>query len=369
MKGINLMMSAALFAVAACSCDGGKEPVVPADEETVNVSPTILYCSAPAQELTLDVAASAAFQAFPEDGVEWLSVTPSYSAQKNAVVTVKVEDNVSFKERSSFVTIKCGTTRVKVPLTQAAMEQGEIDIDIPAGYQLVWQDEFNKGDVPSSAEWWYETGGGGWGNGEFQTYVNQAQNGTDLAYVSDGTLKIEARKIGSTVYSIRMNTRKCWTYGWFEARLKVTDVPGSWPAFWMMPQNYKAWPDDGEVDIMEYAISTQGKNRSSSSIHCKSYNHLAGTGKTHVQSVANAAGEFHVYACEWTPNGFTFYIDGKAHHSFANDGRNNYATWPFYNPFYLKLNLAWGGNMGGTVDESRLPAVYEVDYVRVFQKN
>ena len=369
MKGINLMMSAALFAVAACSCDGGKEPVVPADEETVNVSPTILSCSAPAQELTLDVAASAAFQAFPEDGVEWLSVTPSYSAQKNAVVTVKVEDNVSFKERSSFVTIKCGTTRVKVPLTQAAMEQGEIDIDIPAGYQLVWQDEFNKGDVPSSAEWWYETGGGGWGNGEFQTYVNQAQNGTDLAYVSDGTLKIEARKIGSTVYSIRMNTRKCWTYGWFEARLKVTDVPGSWPAFWMMPQNYKAWPDDGEVDIMEYAISTQGKNRSSSSIHCKSYNHLAGTGKTHVQSVANAAGEFHVYACEWTPNGFTFYIDGKAHHSFANDGRNNYATWPFYNPFYLKLNLAWGGNMGGTVDESRLPAVYEVDYVRVFQKN
>ena len=365
---IRLYVIPVLLAVAACSCGGGKEPVNPIEDETVNVSPTVLSCKAPATELSLNVTASAAFQAFPEDGIDWLSVTPSYSAEKSAVVTVKVADNVSFRERSSFVTIKCGTTRVKVPLTQAAMEQGEIDIDIPAGYQLVWQDEFNKGDVPASAEWWYETGGNGWGNNELQTYVNQAQGGTDLAYLSNGTLKIEARKIGSTVYSIRMNTRKSWTYGWFEARLKVTDVPGSWPAFWMMPQNFKAWPDDGEVDIMEYAISTQGKNRSSSSIHCKAYNHVAGTGRTHVQSVANAAGEFHVYACEWTPDGFTFYIDGKAHHRFANDGKNNYSTWPFYNPFYLKLNLAWGGNMGGSVDENQLPAVFEVDYVRVFQK-
>jgi hypothetical protein len=35
------------------------------------------------------------------------------------------------------------------------------------------------------------------------------------------------------------------------------------------------------------------------------------------------------------------------------------------------LNLAWGGNWGGYegIDESSLPAVYEIDYVRVSQKN
>ena len=357
-----------LLVAAACSCGGSKEPV-PADTETVSVNPTELSCAAPATTLTLNVTASAAFQAFAEDGVDWVTVTPSYSAEKSAAVTVQVTDNIAYKARESFVTIKCGTTRVKVPLKQAAMKQDEIDIDIPDGYHLVWQDEFEKSGAPSGTDWWYETGAGGWGNNELQNYVAQAQNGTDIAYISDGTLKIAAQKIGNTVYSVRMNTKKYWTYGWFEARIKVTDVPGSWPAFWMMPQNFKAWPDDGEVDIMEYAISTQGKNKSSSSIHCKAYNHTIGTGKTHVQSVSNAATEFHTYACEWTADGFTFFIDGKAHHTFANDKTGNYNTWPFYNPFYLKLNLAWGGNMGGKVDESQLPAVYEIDYVRVFQKD
>ena len=366
MKGINLFLSAALFAVAACACGGSKEPVNPATE-TVSVAPQELSCKAPATELTLNVTASAAFQAFVEDGVDWVSVEPAYSAASSAPVTVTVSDNMSFKERKTFVTIKCGSTRVKVPLTQAAMEQGEIDIDIPEGYHLVWQDEFDKSGAPSS-EWWYETGGGGWGNNELQTYVSQAKDGTDLAYVSDGSLKIEARKIGGTVYSIRMNTSKHWTYGWFEARIKVTDVPGSWPAFWMMPKNYKTWPGDGEIDIMEYAISTQGKNRSSSSIHCNAFNHMNGTQKTHVQSVSNAATEWHVYACEWTAEWMKFYIDGKQHLQVSNDGQG-YDHWPFYTPFYLKLNLAWGGNMGGSIDESKLPAVYEVDYVRVFQKD
>jgi hypothetical protein len=358
-----------ILAAAACSCGGSKEPATPTGQETVSVNPTELSCAASASVLTLNVTASAAFQAYAEDGIGWVSVKPSYSAEKTAAVTVSVDDNIAYQPRETYITIKCGTTRQKVKLTQAAMEQGEIDIDIPEGYHLVWQDEFSKNGAPSASEWWYETGAGGWGNNELQNYVAQAKDGTDLAYISDGSLKIVAQKIGGTVYSIRMNTKKYWTYGWFEARLKVSDAPGSWPAFWMMPQNFKAWPDDGEVDIMEYAIQTQGKDKSSSSIHCKSYNHTIGTGKTHVQSVKNAATEYHVYACEWTADGFTFYIDGKAHHTFANDKAGNYNTWPFYNPFYLKLNLAWGGNMGGTVDEAKLPAVYEIDYVRVFQKD
>lgn len=351
-----------LLAIAACSCGGQKE--TPASSETVEVNPAGLIFEAEAEELPLSVNASGPFQAFPADGIDWVKVEPSYSADPSATVKVKVSKNDTYKDRSTTVTIKCGTTRKKVSVTQRG---GEVDIDIPAGYALVWRDEFSVDGAPSK-EWWYETGASGWGNNELQDYVSQNKDGKDIAYISDGTLKIAATKIGNTVYSVRMNTSASWTYGWFEARIKVTDVPGSWPAFWMMPKNFKAWPDDGEVDIMEYAISTQGKNRSSSSIHCKSYNHTIGTGKTNVQSVSNAASEWHVYACEWTADGFTFYIDGKAHHSFANDKKNNYDTWPFFNPFYLKLNLAWGGNMGGKVDESQLPAIYEIDYVRVFQK-
>lgn len=357
-----------ILAAAACSCGGSKEPATPTGQETVSVNPAELSCAASASVLTLNVTASAAFQAYAEDGIGWVSVKPSYSAEKTAAVTVSVDDNIAYQPRETYITIKCGTTRQKVKLTQAAMEQGEIDIDIPEGYHLVWQDEFSKNGAPSASEWWYETGAGGWGNNELQNYVAQAKDGTDLAYISDGSLKIVAQKIGGTVYSIRMNTKKYWTYGWFEARLKVSDAPGSWPAFWMMPQNFNTWPGDGEIDIMEYAISTQGKNKSSSSIHCNAFNHMKGTQKTHVQAVSNAATEYHVYACEWMADKMVFYVDGKPHLTVNNDGQG-YDHWPFYTPFYLKLNLAWGGNMGGTVDEAKLPAVYEIDYVRVFQKD
>jgi len=359
------LLIASLFAIAACGCGGGSEDKIES-AETVTVTPASLSCNAEANVLTLHVKASKAFQAYAEDGIEWITVEPAYSSAPEADVTVKVSENASYKERSSEITIKCGTTRKKVSLTQEAMQKGQLEIDVPDGYHLAWQDEFNNDGKPSASEWWYETGGGGWGNNEIQTYVAQSQSGEDLAYISDGSLKIKVQKIDGKIYSIRMNTKKYWTYGWFEARIKVSDVPGSWPAFWMMPQNFKAWPQDGEIDIMEYAISTQGKNRSSSSIHCGAFNWPKGTQKTHAQSVNNAATEYHVYALEWKSDKMVFYIDGKQHLVFNNDG-GGYDHWPFYNPFYLKLNMAWGGNMGGTTDETKLPAVYEIDYVRVFQ--
>ena len=363
---MKLMVSifATLLLLAGCN---GKEQPDATDKDTVKVSPEALSCKAPACELSLQVTASGAFQVMPADGCEWVSVEPAYSAASSATVKVKVGENASYKERSTTVTVKCGTTRVKVPLTQAAMEKGEIDIDVPEGYSLAWHEEFETDGMPSAADWWYETGAGGWGNNEIQTYVAGSEGGENLAYISDGSMKIRTMKVGGKVCSIRINTKRYWTYGWFEARLKVSDVPGAWPAFWMMPQNFKTWPGDGEIDIMEYAISTQGKNKSSSSIHCNAYNWPKGTQKTHVQSVSNAATEFHVYALEWTADEMKFYIDGKVHLTFAND-KKGYDTWPFNTPFYLKFNQAWGGNMGGSTDEAQLPAVYEIDYVRVFQK-
>ena len=57
--------------------------------------------------------------------------------------------------------------------------------------------------------------------------------------------------MGDEVYSIRMNTRTNWKYGYFEARLKLPKGKGTWPAFWMLPDPFTSWPDGGEIDIME----------------------------------------------------------------------------------------------------------------------
>ena len=249
----------------------------------------------------------------------------------------------------------------------------EPDIYTPAGYQLVWRDEFNDPSLimPDAKEWWYETAEPGWVNNELQTYVAGRTGDIITADVSDGTLKIRAIKDGNRVYSARVNTRKNWTYGYFEARLKLPKGKGTWPAFWMMPSVWSGWPEGGEIDIMEHVgcVPTEV----SSSIHCKSYYHAIGTQKTAARKIAGVMDEFHTYALEWTPEYIKTYVDGKQLFYYNPDdysqGRNA-NTWPFNKPFELKLNLAWGGDWGGMmgVDESCLPATYEIDYVRVFQK-
>lgn len=249
----------------------------------------------------------------------------------------------------------------------------EPEIYTPAGYQLVWRDEFNDPSLimPDAKEWWYETAEPGWVNNELQTYVAGRTGDIITADVSDGTLKIRAIKDGNRVYSARVNTRKNWTYGYFEARLKLPKGKGTWPAFWMMPSVWSGWPEGGEIDIMEHVgcVPTEV----SSSIHCKAYYHAIGTQKTAARKVAGVMDEFHTYALEWTPEYIKTYVDGKQLFYYNPDdyakGRNA-DTWPFNKPFELKLNLAWGGDWGGMmgVDESCLPATYEIDYVRVFQK-
>jgi beta-glucanase (GH16 family) len=166
-----------------------------------------------------------------------------------------------------------------------------------------------------------------------------------------------------------MNTAQSWTYGYFEARLILPKGKGTWPAFWMLPKDFKNWPDDGEIDIMEEV--GYDPNNVSSSIHCKAYYHSIGTQKTAVKRVPTAQTDFHVYAVEWTADYIYGFVDGVRYFTFVNDKKGNKDTWPFNAPFYLKLNLAWGGDWGGAqgVDESILPAVYEVDYVRVYQKS
>lgn len=249
----------------------------------------------------------------------------------------------------------------------------ETDIPAPAGYKLVWNDEFGsagdkKAALPDSQNWWYETGAHGWGNREIQNYVAGTLDTDTCAIVSDGTLKIVARKAGEQVISVRMNTNESWLYGYFETRAKLPVGKGTWPAFWMLPKNFRSWPADGEIDIMEHV--GYRPNWVSAAVHCKAYNHSIGTQKMNEKFIATADSDFHVYAVEWTEDYIYGYVDGELYFRFENDKTGNKDTWPFNQPFYLKLNLAWGGNWGGAqgVDENALPTTYEIDYVRVFQK-
>lgn len=277
--------------------------------------------------------------------------------------------NASLSEIHVWTGFKGGSSFFKPDATKWV----EPEIPTPAGYTLVWNDEFNESSngLPLTSKWWYETAEPGWVNNELQTYIAGRKGDIVTADVSDGTLKIRAIKDGNRVYSARINTTSNWTYGYFEARLKLPKGKGTWPAYWMMPSVWSGWPEGGEIDIMEHVgcVPTEV----SSSIHCKSYYHAINTQKTAARKVPGVMDEFHTYALEWTETYIKTYVDGNVLFYYNPDdypqGRTA-NTWPFNKPFELKLNLAWGGDWGGMygVDESALPATYEIDYVRVFQK-
>lgn len=236
------------------------------------------------------------------------------------------------------------------------------------GKKLVWNDEFNYNGLPYSAKWNYEIGGHGYGNNELQYYT---KNRLENAHVENGNLVIEARKEAwqnNQYTSARLVTKgkASWKYGTVEVRAKLPKGRGTWPAIWMMSENMKEWPDDGEIDIMEHVGYNQGFIHAS--IHTKKYNHIINTQKTDTIQVNDASEKFHVYRMDWSPEKIEIFVDNQKYFSTKND-ENTYEAWPFDQPFYLILNQAVGGNWGGKegVDENIYPQKFYIDYVRVYQ--
>lgn len=244
--------------------------------------------------------------------------------------------------------------------------QPEFELDLS---KPIWQDEFEVDGLPNPKNWNYDLGGNGWGNQEKQNYTKEAKN----ARVEKGLLIIEAHKekVGNNEYSsARLVTKNKadFLYGRFEIKAKLPKGVGTWPAIWMLAtekyygDNY--WPDNGEIDIMEHVGFDQ--NRIHGNIHTKAFNHAIGTNKGNNLVIKNASEEFHIYACNWTPESIEMEIDGVPYFKFNKTG--GWEQWPFDKKFYLLLNIAVGGSWGGQkgIDDTIFPQRMEVDYVRVY---
>jgi beta-glucanase (GH16 family) len=247
--------------------------------------------------------------------------------------------------------------------------------DLP--YQLVWADEFN-GTSLDLTKWNYETGGNGWGNQEKQNYTNRPEN----IRLEDGSLVIEAKK---EVYqtnnytSARINTRDkvTYAYGKFEARISLPPGKGTWSAFWMMGSNitYTRWPLCGEIDIMEH-IGSQ-PTMLSHATHTSEKNGTKGNNWSYRKYLDNLENNYHTYAIEWEEkanegdDNISFYIDGiKTTTVWEQHVNSDDKMWPFKSDFFVILNLAIGGTMGGSIDDAIFnnPVLMKVDYVRVYQR-
>lgn len=270
------------------------------------------------------------------------------------------------------------------------------------GYRLVWSDEF-AGSTVDRSKWDFDVDCAGGGNEERQCYTARPVN----ASVRNGLLTITARRERSTgrasmagqsdgspprlatkeYTSARLVTRgkAAWRYGRVEVRARLPLGQGSWPAIWMLPEewHYGPWPLSGEIHIMEAV------NLGTPCAECRGgrENHVLGTIHFGARPLGNkylstnteldgAIDGFHTYRVDWTPQTIDWFVDAR---HYAHRALGEWSTpassephAPFDRPFHLILNLAIGGhlpegrNLKGV--SGGFPRTMQVDWVRVWQR-
>jgi len=262
----------------------------------------------------------------------------------------------------------------------------------PKKLKLLWSDEFNgkKGVGPSTKVWSAEIGGGGWGNSERQFYTDKAAN---ASMDGAGRLVITANRISNDYAeqvgevpgtedilnrcsecqftSARLKTARklSFQYGRIEARIKMPEGIGTWPAFWMLGGDLLdgvPWPECGEIDIMEFRGDIP--DQSTSAIHGPTTPQGSGLGARFLSGPPLSEG-FHTYALEWKKNSLTFLVDGRVTGTFsaADTGSRG---WVYNQKFFLILNLAMGGTYAGEyIDPAINQAQLSVDYIRFYSVN
>ena len=255
---------------------------------------------------------------------------------------------------SRTVTLNAGNYSLGVYAQTAGWNFNWIEV-VPSsgGPSLVWSDEFNS---INTGTWNHETGGGGWGNNE-REYYTAGQNASIQfdGQANSNVLVLEARRDNPANYncwygrceytSSRMNTsgKRTFQYGRIEARLKLPQTQGIWPAFWMLGNDIGSvgWPACGELDIVEHVgfepMITHG------AMHGPNYSGntpFAGTNYLNEQVSAN----YHVYAIEWNSTSVRWFVDGVQFYSVTKSQVQGYGNWVFDHPMFLILNVAVGGN-------------------------
>lgn len=354
MKTYNWLLLSSLFAFSVLSCKT-EEPLVPA--QSIAFTQT---------ELTMVEGDSTILTPVIEPKnskptIEWTSSNEKVATVIDGKVKALSRGNTTIKAKADSVSATCAIVVTRT--------------DLP--YQLVWSDEFD-GTTLDLTKWNVETGGGGWGNQEKQFYTNRPEN----LRLENGNLIIEARKEtyqSNNYTSARINTRDkhAFKYGKIEARISLPVGKGTWPAFWMMGANIGTarWPLCGEIDIMEHIGSKP--TMISHATHTTEKNGSKGNNWHYQKTVPDVENNFHIYAIEWElkanegADNISFFIDGvKSVTIWEPHVNSTPQIWPFKQDFFLLLNLAIGGTMGGAIEDSifDVPVLMKVDYVRVYQR-
>ncbi|MFP4287370.1 MAG: family 16 glycosylhydrolase [Candidatus Izemoplasmataceae bacterium] len=207
-----------------------------------------------------------------------------------------------------------------------------------------------------------------WANNEVQRYRNHPDN---LFFNEEG-LNIRATLENDIVYSARLNTKGkfYFQYGRIDIIAKLPKGKGTWPALWMMSEEnrYGRWPKSGEIDIMEHTGNDLGLLYYC--IHTEAYNHRLKEQYYYTLTKEDVADDFQTFSLKWDETSITYLLNEKVIHRYQkgeNGKDTSHEGWPFDAPFYIIMNLAIGGSLGGNVDYKSFPQTFTIKDIKVFQ--
>ena len=220
------------------------------------------------------------------------------------------------------------------------------------GYKLFWEDQFN-GNSLDAAKWDVR--------GEGPRAIGCISR--DAVKVENGFLKLLAFKKDDKIHIGAIGTQNHFMtkYGYYECRAQLQKSPGVWAAFWIQSPKISQGEDPStfgaEIDIFE-CFKKLGNDIVSHNVHWAYGPHQQ---TTHgMQSYLKGVCEgFHLFALEWTPEKYTFYVDGYKFYEVAKAISNI--------DEYMILSM----ELPSTEEEMKnavFPDEYIVDYVKVYKK-
>lgn len=152
----------------------------------------------------------------------------------------------------------------------------------------------------------------------------------------------------------RAEPKVAFTYGAVEVRFRAPLGAGLWPAIWMLPASEESKP---EIDIFEAVGQRPG--RATMYFHPHPALNLRESHTVIHLPPGEDMADTHTVRLEWSPNRLDFFFDGGKVWEVVGEQVPD-------EPMYLVMNLAVGGEFGGSPDPSAFPATFQIDYARIW---
>lgn len=159
--------------------------------------------------------------------------------------------------------------------------------------------------------------------------------------------------------------QKLFTGGRIEVCAKLQGAQGAWPAIWMLPEGAN-WPNGGEIDIMERLNHDSIAYQTTHSYYTQVLGEKTNPPHGGVNKINPT--EYNIYSVDIYPDSLVYAINHKHTYTYPRIQTDKEGQFPFFQPYYLLIDMQLGGAWVGNVNPAELPVEMHIDWVRYYKK-